>query len=100
MENLAGITMLDPVFVDTSEGRAVVADSLKPQVDNELEKETDASVNTEKEKKEQMKIKPKSKKRPEEVDDESDSSCNVTQEDKQIEVKRGKCMNLMKVFCL
>ncbi|RVE43265.1 hypothetical protein evm_012095 [Chilo suppressalis] len=29
VENLAGITMVDPVFVDTSEGRAVVADSLK-----------------------------------------------------------------------
>ncbi|XP_053601512.1 probable ATP-dependent RNA helicase DDX31 [Plodia interpunctella] len=31
VENLAGITLVDPVFVDTSEGRAVVADSLKPQ---------------------------------------------------------------------
>lgn len=28
VENLAGITMKDPVFVDTSEGRSVVADSL------------------------------------------------------------------------
>lgn len=32
MENLAGITMVDPVFVDTSEGRAVVADSLKVKI--------------------------------------------------------------------
>ncbi|XP_049888023.1 probable ATP-dependent RNA helicase CG8611 isoform X2 [Pectinophora gossypiella] len=31
VENLAGITMVEPVFVDTSEGRALVADSLKPQ---------------------------------------------------------------------
>ncbi|XP_037300448.1 probable ATP-dependent RNA helicase CG8611 isoform X2 [Manduca sexta] len=31
VENLAGITLVDPVFIDTSEGRAVVADSLKPQ---------------------------------------------------------------------
>ncbi|GBP56535.1 Probable ATP-dependent RNA helicase CG8611 [Eumeta japonica] len=28
LENLAGLTMVDPVFVDTSEGRAFVADSL------------------------------------------------------------------------
>ncbi|XP_059047529.1 probable ATP-dependent RNA helicase CG8611 [Achroia grisella] len=28
VENLAGITLVDPVFVDTSEGRALVADSL------------------------------------------------------------------------
>ncbi|KAJ0181034.1 hypothetical protein K1T71_003119 [Dendrolimus kikuchii] len=33
VENLAGITMSDPVFVDTSEGRAVVADSLKLKID-------------------------------------------------------------------
>ncbi|XP_028179381.1 probable ATP-dependent RNA helicase CG8611 [Ostrinia furnacalis] len=32
VENLAGITMKDPVFVDTSEGRALVADSLKPKL--------------------------------------------------------------------
>lgn len=32
VENLAGLTMIDPVFVDTSEGRAVVADSLNAQV--------------------------------------------------------------------
>ncbi|XP_050359299.1 probable ATP-dependent RNA helicase CG8611 [Nymphalis io] len=29
VENLAGITMQDPVFVDTSDGKALVADSLK-----------------------------------------------------------------------
>ncbi|XP_013167130.1 PREDICTED: probable ATP-dependent RNA helicase CG8611 isoform X2 [Papilio xuthus] len=29
VENLAGITMQDPVFVDTSEGKVLVADSLK-----------------------------------------------------------------------
>ncbi|KAM3966675.1 ATP-dependent DNA helicase DDX31 [Aphomia sociella] len=34
VENLAGITLVDPVFVDTSEGRAVVADSLKPNHDD------------------------------------------------------------------
>ncbi|CAG9575627.1 unnamed protein product [Danaus chrysippus] len=31
VENLAGITMQDPVFIDTSDGKAVVADSLKPK---------------------------------------------------------------------
>ncbi|KAJ2946556.1 hypothetical protein O0L34_g12610 [Tuta absoluta] len=31
VENLAGLTLVDPVFVDTSEGRAIIADSLKPQ---------------------------------------------------------------------
>ncbi|CAH0722369.1 unnamed protein product, partial [Brenthis ino] len=30
VENLAGITMHDPVFVDTSDGKTLVADSLKP----------------------------------------------------------------------
>ncbi|XP_045507098.1 probable ATP-dependent RNA helicase CG8611 isoform X1 [Colias croceus] len=30
VENLAGITMKEPVFVDTSDGKALVADSLKP----------------------------------------------------------------------
>ncbi|KAI5642456.1 DEAD/DEAH box helicase domain-containing protein [Phthorimaea operculella] len=33
VENLAGLTLVDPVFVDTSEGRALIADSLKPQKD-------------------------------------------------------------------
>ncbi|KAG7304030.1 hypothetical protein JYU34_010955 [Plutella xylostella] len=33
VENLAGITMVDPVFIDTSEGRAVIADSLNPKLD-------------------------------------------------------------------
>ncbi|XP_052753702.1 LOW QUALITY PROTEIN: probable ATP-dependent RNA helicase CG8611, partial [Galleria mellonella] len=36
VENLAGITLVDPVFVDTSEGRAVVADSLKLQRDDSM----------------------------------------------------------------
>lgn len=33
VENLAGITMMDPVFVDASEGKALVADSLKTPKD-------------------------------------------------------------------
>lgn len=79
--------MLDPVFVDTSEGRAVVADSLKPQVEKELEKVGNKKpINEEK----GIKNKPKGKIRTEEVDDETQSSGNVTQEDEEIEVRRGK----------
>lgn len=79
--------MLDPVFVDTSEGRAVVADSLKSQVEKELEKvgnEKLMNVETE------IKNKPKGKIKTEEVDDGSQSSGNVTQEDEEVEVRRGK----------
>ncbi|XP_045513360.1 probable ATP-dependent RNA helicase CG8611 [Pieris brassicae] len=36
VENLAGITMKEPVFVDTSDGKAVVADSLKPNQKDEV----------------------------------------------------------------
>lgn len=79
--------MLDPVFVDTSEGRAVVADSLKPQIEKELEKVLkEEPVNEEK----GIKNKPRGKINTEEFDDDSSSSGNVTQEDKQIEVKKGK----------
>lgn len=39
VENLAGITMVDPVFIDTSEGKAVVADSLKLHTSNVINKE-------------------------------------------------------------
>ncbi|XP_026725815.1 probable ATP-dependent RNA helicase CG8611 [Trichoplusia ni] len=35
VENLAGITLVDPVFVDTSEGKAIIADSLKGKEDSE-----------------------------------------------------------------
>ncbi|KPJ06715.1 putative ATP-dependent RNA helicase CG8611 [Papilio machaon] len=47
VENLAGITMQDPVFVDTSEGKVLVADSLKQSGDvNKI----DGNVNNKKDK--------------------------------------------------
>lgn len=75
--------MLDPVFVDTSEGRAVVADSLKPPVQKVLEKVTIEEPVTDKK---EIKNKPKGKIKTEEVSDES----NVNPEDAEIEVKKGK----------
>lgn len=79
--------MVDPVFVDTSEGRAVVADSLKPQVKRESKKiKEQEPVN------EEMgnKNKSKDKRKTEEVLDESESSGNVSEEEKQVKVKKGK----------
>lgn len=40
VENLAGITLVDPVFVDTSEGKAVIADSLKSNQPGPSEQKT------------------------------------------------------------
>lgn len=76
---------MDPVFIDTSEGRAVVADSLKPQVQKEFEKVgKEEPVNEEK----GIKNKSKAKIKTEEVDDESNSS--DFEEDRRVEVKKGK----------
>ncbi|XP_013183316.2 probable ATP-dependent RNA helicase CG8611 [Amyelois transitella] len=46
VENLAGITLVDPVFVDTSEGRALVADSLKPHHGENLLAQANLPVRT------------------------------------------------------
>ncbi|XP_048005928.1 probable ATP-dependent RNA helicase CG8611 [Leguminivora glycinivorella] len=42
VENLAGITMVDPVFVDAADGKALVADSLKPHKDNTKQAQSSA----------------------------------------------------------
>ncbi|CAH2068384.1 unnamed protein product, partial [Iphiclides podalirius] len=47
VENLAGITMQNPVFIDTSEGKVLVADSLKHQ-DNVNNKEATINKSIEK----------------------------------------------------
>ncbi|XP_038209182.1 probable ATP-dependent RNA helicase CG8611 [Zerene cesonia] len=41
VENLAGITMKEPVFVDTSDGKVLVADSLKPNNEQKVAKIND-----------------------------------------------------------
>lgn len=47
VENLAGITLVNPVFVDTSEGKAVIADSLKSKELNEIPTKSDKNSNSE-----------------------------------------------------
>ncbi|XP_041974020.1 probable ATP-dependent RNA helicase CG8611 [Aricia agestis] len=48
VENLAGITMKDPVFVDTSEGKALVADSLQKEKDHMKNKNIEKLVQKDK----------------------------------------------------
>ncbi|CAH0747559.1 unnamed protein product [Diatraea saccharalis] len=76
VENLAGITMADPVFVDTSEGRAVVADSLKDKnvVNNKMLE----------------KIKEENKPKPENSPvEESEINHNKTCDEKKVDKRKG-----------
>ncbi|CAB3255495.1 unnamed protein product [Arctia plantaginis] len=75
VENLAGITLVNPVFVDTSEGKAVIADSLKANQSNEPPKKVKTNKDT-----------PKVPENPKIVEKEQE---NDTDEEKPAEVKRG-----------
>lgn len=77
MENLAGITMVDPVFVDTSEGREVVADSLKPQTTTKLLEQEKKTV--ERDNKNEVTHK------------QNDTSTDS--KDETVEIKRGMCVS-------
>ncbi|XP_063831577.1 probable ATP-dependent RNA helicase CG8611 [Ostrinia nubilalis] len=80
VENLAGITMKDPVFVDTSEGRALVADSLKPKLSEVQAFKKDVKT--------EEKVTKSSKALPQEDKTDKQVSNETTTENK-LEIKRG-----------
>ncbi|KAH9645882.1 hypothetical protein HF086_010081 [Spodoptera exigua] len=88
VENLAGITLVDPVFVDTSEGKAVIADSLKSNQPAPSEKVTEVK------KKPEIDIAPEKlkpqKAKPEKVKkDDSDVETALPDGGNNTETKRG-----------
>lgn len=88
VENLAGITLVDPVFVDTSEGKAVIADSLKSNQPGPSEQKTEVKKKPEidiaPEKLKPQKVKPEKVKK-----EDSDDETTLPDEDKNTETKRG-----------
>ncbi|KAJ8734641.1 hypothetical protein PYW08_013891 [Mythimna loreyi] len=96
VENLAGITLVDPVFVDTSEGKAVIADSLKPDKatpnKNVTEKKSKLEVKITPEKPKPEKSKPvkvieKNSEEEESDEDESEEEGKENDEDESDEEK-------------
>ncbi|KAL0850375.1 hypothetical protein ABMA28_012201 [Loxostege sticticalis] len=83
VENLAGITMMDPVFIDTSEGRALVADSLK-------QKNIDGNILKSQPLKDETKIPEKTNKVSKKLPSENQKELQVPNDtEKKPEVRRG-----------
>lgn len=78
---MAGITLVNPVFVDTSEGKAVIADSLKPNQSTESPKK---DIKSKPQEKTPEKAKPVVRNDEKEIDEDKTVEIDTP------EVKRGK----------
>lgn len=88
VENLAGITLVNPVFVDTSEGKAVIADSLKTNETTQSKNASPVKSNPEA-KTEPEKLKPEKSKPEKKIQEDSEEEVLSQPEVKNTEARRG-----------